>query len=427
MEEENDFGFGLSAKLAALTLLLLAAASPSLGGSGGSFLQAPLARLRPSPPPSPPPSAQDVAVLYYGVPGWYTDLETWSGLAPHMHAARAAWPSHQRHIYANNRAAGWTVTPFFHTWELGLLPEMLELYRPAAHSAGPGADASGVNRSGGRFGLGLLNSVELGLLAVQRHEREARGGLPFHRILITRFDSYWSAPFEFSKLEDDDALYLASFCNAMGAAVEPPPEGAEECRRLQDSRMNDNGVGDLYFAGSPAVLARMFVGLVAEQERGLYAWKGFWKPHGPLYDRMQHLQLPTRRYLLTHYSVEILRMALHCGTEGGVPDGEYAGEAALPPAHVYNQCGAGNEAQNHLLLTPMERVLGPGTQGSANLCATGVVVCTCSPGFRARAYAREACNVLHDFHFRGGLTDVNLRRECDRTPAPGGLGCRAIG
>ena len=374
------------------------------------------------------PRPTDVAVLYYGIPGWYSDLEAASGLAPHMHTARAAWPSHARHIYANNRAVGWHVVPFFHTWQAELLPELLHLYQPAAFGVGPGPDASGVNRSGGRWGLGLLHSVEQGLLVVQRHVAGARRGVPFHRILVTRFDSYWSAPFEFAKLTDDDALYLASFCNAQGAVVEPPPRGAHECRRLAETRMNDNGVGDLYFAGSPTVLARMFVGLVSEAERGVYSWKGFWKPHGPLYDRMQFLQLPTRRYLLTHYSVEIMRMALHCGAED-LQDGDYAGEAALPRSHVYNQCGLENAAQNHLLLTPSERVLGPGTQGSPNLCSSEVIVCTCSPGFRQRAYAREACNVLHDFHFRGGLTGAALARECDKTPAPapGGLGCRAIG
>jgi hypothetical protein len=404
----------------ALLWLVPAGALRGGGGAGGGGALSPPLRL------APLPSAEDVAVLYFGVPGWTSALEAWSGLAPHTHAARYALPSHQRHIYGNNRAAGWTVQPFFHTWDLNLAPELAALYRPLAFAAGTGLDAAGVNRSGGRFGIGELNSIEQGLLLVAKWERTARGGLPFHRVLVTRFDSYWGAPFEFSRLADDDVLYLASFCNAVGEAVEAgalPPQ-AHECRRLADSPMNDHGVGDMYFAGSSAVLRSVFVGLVSDKEAGVYGWGGFWAPHGPIFERLRHLQTPTRRYLLTHYSVEIMRMALECGIDGP-PDGlDGAYGLALDAANVYNQCGAGDAGQAELLQEPLPRVVGPGAQGSNNVCSSGVMVCTCSEGARERAYAKEACNILHDFHFRGGLTEIALRRRCD---LPGGGSCKPIG
>ena len=262
--------------------------------------------------------ARRAALLFYGKTGSIlteAHNQIMSGRKPPtMDAVHSAWPTVLANVLAHNAALGWEVDVYFHTWDTVLEDPLVRLLQPLAHIVGPGV-IEGSPRTTGPFA-----SVELGLHLVKNSSRA------YSRVLITRFDVLFRSPFALDELRDDSALYVAHWCVAEGAFVEPwlvpGAEGAVLCRGLRNVPIDAVGYPDFYFAGTLRTLLTYAQGLVEASDLvtyhevrvrydvGMGAINHFvWAGHA------QVSGMRVRRYLVHHADLIIARLAHSCSAD----------------------------------------------------------------------------------------------------------------
>lgn len=264
-----------------------------------------------------PRPARRAALVFFGRTGSVWTKQHYNimgGLeAPSMEAAYVAWGSVQDNVLDHNKGLGWEVDIFFHTWDMGLNASLVGLYKPVASAIGPGA-VNGRLRANGPHA-----SVELGLQLV------ANSGRSYDRVLLTRFDAMYRAPFSLDALQDDSALYVAHWCQAEGEFVHPSTikgaEAAHICRTLTNVRIDAVALPDFYFAGSLHTLLAYADGL--EEDTAPEIWKEVREDaryrmsegannHFVWFGHAQRKQVSIRRYFVHYADINIVRFAQGC-------------------------------------------------------------------------------------------------------------------
>lgn len=238
---------------------------PSPASAAALAAAAALASSALAPPPAPDdgsPAAptKDAAIVYFGNVGatdYLAKDQMLQGKAPwSMSAAIGARPYIEENVLGYNRARGWRVDAFMHTWNDGLEAELRALLAPLANATfGPqllrGKEVTG----------SMEASIDLALQLVEGHCRTARGGRPYDRLLVLRLDSIFYRGFELDALVEGDAVYVGSWCKANSVDPLPReqwPPGVLECWRLKPYWADLEGVPDFWFAGGQAPLVKAF-------------------------------------------------------------------------------------------------------------------------------------------------------------------------
>lgn len=370
---------------------------PSIFPSGGRVLLGALvavligwevfdARVQPRggvPPPVRLTPTRAAAIVYYGLTGYMHPLEqryheAWT---PSADAARVGFASVREHVLSSNAARGWRCDVFFHTWHEELEGELVTLTRPAAHAIGGTVSGYGAAAGGGAMtGYGMLLSMEMALDIVRRHVDGSRGGAPYARVLLLRFDTLFLRDFELDKLSNASAVYVANWCKAHGRVLlREPISGAEgrerECAELV-ANANDldgpaHGVPDFFFAGAFPPVWRLFHGLHAWMLTRPHFASDFHKgamPHAHfvLGERLLEQRAVVRRYLHHHMDLDMVRERNCAGP--GRPDTSRAA------------C----EGAGHAWLNRRDDDV---SNTSRSLCNRGEAYCACSKYQAAHCYA----------------------------------------
>jgi hypothetical protein len=189
---------------------------------------------------------------------------------------------------------------------------------PAAHAAGA---------RGFLDGRGMSAAIDNALAVMRAHVAHARGGVEYDRVLLTRFDTVFYVDFLFDRLQESDALYVASWCKATGNVTRV---GGRVCRELLDNS-NDlptgRGIPEFFLAGSPDVLWLTFHRLHSwmlaaprfPQWAAQYATGANPNTHFIFGERIIEQGTKLRRYLQHHMDVDIVRFSDCNGTEVTLP------------------------------------------------------------------------------------------------------------
>lgn len=215
--------------------------------------------------------AKDVAIVHVGFVG--KTNRNYDG-PPNTHAARLGYESLLKRVVEPNAARGWTADIFFHTWNAELEGELVNLMHPAAHFVGAKV------LDGFNYSRGVHASSEIALDLYAKHVRDARRGRPYDRIIIKRFDVVFFRDFLLDALSDDDTLYAANWCKAMGdvTLMQPLPfestvggplvSASRTCRALvpivhdiDQAGAPFKGLPDFWLVGSPRVVLPFFKGI----------------------------------------------------------------------------------------------------------------------------------------------------------------------
>ena len=252
--------------LLALTLHAYLSSSffPQRGGVRGDFPRPALARET---------SHSDVAIVVFGNVGGvsYEQLdEMKTGRTPwSAAAARTSAGSIRTHVIDANFPR-WRADTFFHTWQTGLEGELRDAYTPVRAASG-----EGVLPSGERVASGLAASVELALAEMTAHVEGVRGGRPYDRVVLIRFDTIFYRRFSLEKLTGNSTVYFSSWCRAFGPPVVPLPDARfTQCNYLEPYWAAAEGVPDFWFAGGYEGILVAFRGFHSDLARGAFARAG---------------------------------------------------------------------------------------------------------------------------------------------------------
>ena len=206
--------------------------------------------------PAAPPATCSLAVCFFGMLARYDDSRgahfTNLWLTEHV-----AFASVRERILVPNTACATDV--FVHSWHPQHAEFVRRVLRPRLDEFGMRADQR----------TGMFLSIERVLELRRRAEQER--GAAYVWVLLTRPDVVWMADLRFASLSPS-LLYVANWCKADAARTRV--EGDRSCRSLRvfaPTTHQLDGVPDYFFAGSPTLLDRVFIGLAAGLERGSFA------------------------------------------------------------------------------------------------------------------------------------------------------------
>ena len=237
--------------------------------------------------------------MYFGNVGadnYYEKEEMIQGKRPwSMAAAAGSRPYIDKHVLAYNKGKGWTMDTFFHTWNAPFEGELVSLLHPVAHSVGEQVLRGEVHKRG------MAASIDITLQLLKKHVESARGGRPYDRILVVRFDSIFYTGFDLDALVEGDALYVASWCKADTAKRVPDkdvPKGALECFALRPYWADLEGTPDFWFAGGQGAVLKTFEHLEVDMASGAVV-KGRTCSgcgHAQIWGALNGHKVKTRRY-----------------------------------------------------------------------------------------------------------------------------------
>lgn len=352
MPDRESFGLfeGPMPLKALLLLLLLLALTLDVPKSSPVFHPRPALRPAGAADLSPAGAGvweQELALVFFGTPGAHTNEEKTEidagRRSAHIDIPLLTFPTVLDKVVRFNKQNGWRSDIFYHTWEVNQQEGLYALYRPTAFAAG------NAELNGRFFYEGMGASMELALNSMWDYVKAERNGRPYDRILLLRFDLLFFSSFNVSKLEREDTLYFSNWCKATGTpSILPPPEPGWDCRTLVPSYFEREGVPDFYFAGSNAVMQRMFKRLEGDFLDGLFKNTALGMYHGKLLSRMWHVGVPVGHYMVHHMDLDVYRFAV---------------------CHFIPHCRGGNLWEERGSLEP--------TYGFANACA-GRSYCSCT-------------------------------------------------
>jgi hypothetical protein len=221
-----------------------------------------------------------------------------------LRAARLSRRTVEERVITPN-SARWTIDTFAHTWDVDKAAEIASLVQPAALAA----DIVSPSISP------MFASIEAALQLLRVYVARNRSGMPYDRLLIVRYDTVFQRDFDLDLLAECNAMYVASWCALNLAAPMIPPSGYGGCWELKNFWADEQGVPDLYFAGSQPALLRVFDSLGARivngtVERGKTCADSPTCGHGAAWAGARAAGVPLRRYGLQHFTVAIARYAI---------------------------------------------------------------------------------------------------------------------
>ena len=219
-------------------------------------------------PPAPAPPRKSAALIYFGTVGSTSydakEASLRAGAPWALDAALGARPYIQQHVLDFKAARGWAFDTFMHTWQTQFEAELVALLRPRNASSGPQP------LRGALAPTGLAFSVDLALQQMRAHVAGARGGRPYDRVVVLRYDSVFYRGLDLDALTDGEAFYAAAWCKAHrgGGGAPPAVPGTRGCWGTRRYWADEEGLPDFWFAGAPAPVLAVFEGLGARMASG---------------------------------------------------------------------------------------------------------------------------------------------------------------
>lgn len=270
--------------------------------------------------PAPTQSAQcRVALCFFGLLARYRKLSSnpcrqYNATATECHqddflSAHLAWPTIATRIRDANPECEFTT--FVHSWTESAAPLIRRILRPRASAFGM---RRGYNISAAVPRLGWPPSASPGMFAsIQqvldlKRRAEAKDGVAFTWVLLTRLDVAWIARFSFTAL-NPRLFYMANSCGMMA-------NDTGRCRGLRAGPTTHVGptpayAVDFYFAATSALIDRVFLNLTRDLEH--FCFLATWAAssnHKVIDGRLEYLGLwkdLVGRYLFHSIDVVIVR------------------------------------------------------------------------------------------------------------------------